>query len=194
RSYRARRFAVARRSCRAQQTPVAPRQQKSCSCHASRPTSCKNRASFCRPALNRVRKCREEICRSPATPARDKPVASASASSGKSQGTGRRDRKDRTEFRSLCGRWRRYICATNQARGARVRQCASVGRDAFRQKQKNPFQEKVIISISRGKCGLQSRKKQFAGRKGARRQYSTISTSWLPEFPESQPCHNARCR
>jgi hypothetical protein len=33
-----------------------------------------------------------------------------------------------------------------------------VDRDAFRQKQKNPFQEKVIISISRGKRGLQSRK------------------------------------
>ena len=48
--------------------------------------------------------------------------------------------------------------ATNQARGVHVRQRARVGRDAFRRKQKNPFQEKVIVSISKGKRGLQSRK------------------------------------
>jgi hypothetical protein len=34
----------------------------------------------------------------------------------------------------------------------------NVDRDAFRRKQKNPFQEKVIGSISKGKHGLQSRK------------------------------------
>ena len=69
-----------------------------------------------------------------------------------------RDRKDRTESRSPCGRWRKYIFATTRARGARVRLRVNEDRDAFRQKQKGPFQEKIIISISRGKRGLQSRK------------------------------------
>ena len=83
----------------------------------------------------------------------------------------------------------------------------SADRDAFRQKQKNPFQEKVIISISRGKRGLQSRKtfsrtkngtpagsRLVAARTVARHRCSTISTSGLSEFPESRPCRNARCR
>jgi hypothetical protein len=34
----------------------------------------------------------------------------------------------------------------------------NVDRDGFRSKQKNPFQEKVITSLSREKRGLQSRK------------------------------------
>ena len=66
--------------------------------------------------------------------------------------------KDPTEFRSPCGLWRKYIFATTRARDAHVRRRVSVDRDAFRQKQKNPFQEKVIISISRGKRRLQSGK------------------------------------
>ena len=69
-----------------------------------------------------------------------------------------RAHKDHTEFRSPCGLWRKYIFATTRARDAHVRRRVSVDRDAFRQKQKNPFQEKVIISISRGKRGLQSGK------------------------------------
>src|SRR4026208_811199 len=94
------------------------------------------------------------------------PAASASTSSGKSPGIGTRVRKDRTESQSPCGPWRKCIFATNQARGVHVRQRARVGRDAFRRKQKNPFQEKVIVSISKGKRGLQSRK-TFRGPNGA---------------------------
>src|SRR5205814_8545724 len=112
------------------------------------------------------------ICRSLAAPGPDKPIASASTSSGKSLRTGTRDHKARTESRSPYGRWRKYIYATNQARGVHVRQRARVGRDAFRRKQKNPFQEKVIISISRGKCGLQSRKKFSTDHKTAQRSRS----------------------
>jgi hypothetical protein len=57
-----------------------------------------------------------------------------------------------------------------------------VDRDAFRQKQKNPFQEKVIISISRGKRGLQSRKTfSWTKKQRARRFCSrTLSGSLLP--------------
>src|SRR5262245_12097818 len=118
----------------------------------------KRRAGACRRALRPARRCTGEIYRSPAKPGRDKPIASASTSSGKSPKTGTRDHKDRTEFRSPCGPWRKYIFAKTRARDARVRPRVNVDRDAFRQKQKNPFQEKVIISISRGKSGLQSRK------------------------------------
>ena len=78
-----------------------------------------------------------------------------------------RAHKDRTEFRLPCGLWRKYIFATSRARDAHVRRRVSVDRDAFRQKQKNPFQEKVFTSISREKRGLQSRK-SFERKKTAR--------------------------
>ena len=102
-----------------------------------------------------------------------------------------RAHKDRTEFRSPCGLWRKYIFATTRARDAHVRRRVSVDRDAFRQKQKNPFQEKVIISISRGKRGLQSGKTFSQIKNGASRSELDWHCCALPILGSNLIFHDA---
>src|SRR5216110_3509200 len=107
--------------------------------------NCKNQASSFRPASSPARRCAGAIYRSPGAPGRDTPVASASTSSGKTRRRGTPGRKARTGSRSLCGRWKKYIFATTQARDAREQRRVRVDRDGFRQKWKRPFGEKVTL-------------------------------------------------
>jgi hypothetical protein len=66
-----------------------------------------------------------------------------------------------------------------------------VDRDAFRQKQKNPFQEKVIISISRGKRGLQSGKTFSQIKNGASRSVLDWHCRALPILGSNLTLHDA---
>src|SRR4029077_766366 len=91
------------------------------------------------------RKCAAAICRSPASPDRDTPIASASSSSGKNRRTGTRVRKGHTESRSPYGRWKKYIFATIRAHDAHEQRRARAVRDGFQQKWKRPFQKKVTV-------------------------------------------------
>src|SRR5262249_13508913 len=93
----------------------------------------------------RPRRCTAAICRSLASPGQDRPVASASSSSGKSRKTGTPTRKGRTGFQSLCGRWRKYIFSKTRARDAHVRRRVRVDRGECQQKWKRPFQKRVAL-------------------------------------------------
>src|SRR5215475_5711148 len=102
---------------------------------------------------------------------RDKPVASASASSDKTRKTGMPGRTGHIESRSLCGRWKKYIFAKTRARDARGRRHARADGVAYQQKQKYPFQEKLSFQYLEGSMVCKAEKissKKKAARTGDR--------------------------